>query len=51
MVKRADHPEITSAVYCDNKSNKRERSGSVVEHQTPERVVGGSKPTSAMLCP
>ena len=28
-----------------------ERGGSVVECRTPERGVGGSKPTSAMLCP
>ena len=28
-----------------------ERGGSVVECRTPEREVGGSKPTSAVLCP
>ena len=28
-----------------------ERSGSVVECRTPEREVGGSKPTAAVLCP
>ena len=28
-----------------------ERGGSVVERRTPEREVGGSKPTSAVLCP
>ena len=28
-----------------------ERGGSVVECQTPEREVGGSKPTAAVLCP
>ena len=28
-----------------------ERGGSVVEYRTPEREVGGSKPTSAVLCP
>ena len=28
-----------------------ERGGSVVECPTPEREVGGSKPTSAVLCP
>ena len=28
-----------------------ERSGSVVERQTPKREVMGSKPTPAMLCP
>ena len=28
-----------------------ERGGSVVECRTPEREVGGSKPTSTVLCP
>ena len=28
-----------------------ERSGSVAECWTPEREVGGSKPTAAVLCP
>ena len=28
-----------------------ERGGSVVESRTPEREVGGSKPTAAVLCP
>ena len=28
-----------------------ERGGSVVECRTPEREVGGSKPTPAVLCP
>ena len=28
-----------------------ERGGSVVERRTQEREVGGSKPTSAVLCP
>ena len=27
------------------------RGGSVVECRTPEREVGGSKPTAAVLCP
>ena len=27
-----------------------ERGGSVVECRTPEREVGGSKPTTAVLC-
>ena len=31
--------------------NLGERGGSVVDCQTPEREVGGSKPTAAMLCP
>ena len=28
-----------------------ERGGSVVEYRTPEREVGGSIPTAAVLCP
>ena len=28
-----------------------ERGGSLVECRTPEREVGGSKPTAAVLCP
>ena len=28
-----------------------EHSGSVVERRTPEQEVGGSKPTSTLLCP
>ena len=31
--------------------NAGERGGSVVECRTPEREVGGSKPTAAVLCP
>ena len=34
---------------CSKK--KGERGGSVVECRTPEREVGGSKPTAAVLCP
>ena len=30
---------------------KGDRGGSVVECRTPEREVGGSKPTAAVLCP
>ena len=30
---------------------KGEHGGSVVECRTPEREVGGSKPTAAVLCP
>ena len=30
---------------------KGERGGSVVACRTPERKVGGSKPTAAVLCP
>ena len=36
--------------YNSNKISG-ERGGSVVECRTPEREVGGSKPTAAMLCP
>ena len=32
------------------KPTKGERGGSVVECWTPEREVGGSKPTAAVLC-
>ena len=39
----SDYLEITTAVG--------ERGGSVVECRTPEREVGGSKPTAAVLCP
>ena len=38
--------EYATALIC-----KRERGGSVVEWRTPEREVGGSKPTAAVLCP
>ena len=31
--------------------NLGERGCSVVEYRTPEREVGGSKPTTAVLCP
>ena len=31
--------------------NSGERGGSVVECRTPEREVGGSRPTAAVLCP
>ena len=38
---------------CKYTEQKREgeRGGSVVECRTPEREVGGSKPTAALLCP
>ena len=45
---------------CDSQTVEREfhfvfplgeRGGSVVECRTPEREVGGSKPTAAVLCP
>ena len=34
-----------------NASCPGERGGSVVECRTPEREVGGSRPTAAVLCP
>ena len=43
-----------SVMLChDQESNlgSGERGGSVVECRTPEREVGGSKPTAAVLCP
>ena len=39
----------THVVYID--CHFGERGGSVVECRTPEREVGGSKPTAAVLCP
>ena len=42
-VSRLNVPEIKPLVG--------ERGGSVVECRTPEREVGGSKPTAAVLCP
>ena len=37
--------------YSSYKYYLGERDGSVVECRTPEREVGGSKPTAAVLCP
>ena len=37
--------------HTDAQKNAGECRGSVVQHQTQEREVGGSKPTSAVLCP
>ena len=36
---------------CTAKQEGREHGGLVVEPRTPEREVGGSIPTSAVLCP
>ena len=46
----------TSVKSCTWKSlcsihDSGERGGSVVECRTPEREVGGSRPTAAVLCP
>ena len=46
------HYKSTGAFCCHgNHSFDGERGGSVVECRTPEREVGGSRPTAAMLCP
>ena len=37
--------------WCVSASIAKERGGSVVECRTPEREVGGSKPTATVLCP
>ena len=39
------------SAQVDQQIVRRNAGGSVVEHRTPEREVGGSKPTSAVLCP
>ena len=39
------HQFSDTSTFCTG-----ECGGSVVEHQTPEQEVGGSKPTSAVLC-
>ena len=36
---------------AQNDQKDGEHSGSVVECRIPEQVVGGSKPTSPVLCP
>ena len=40
-------PRLTLSLW----KNVGERGGSVVECRTPERVVRGSRPTAAVLCP
>ena len=44
---------ILLTVHCLDKIHifMKLRGGSVVECRTPEREVGGSKPTAAVLCP
>ena len=46
-------PSLKTSCFHFEQSNPKpgERGGSVVECQTPEREVGGSKPTAAVLCP
>ena len=44
-------PEDMCIKICVYITNIGERGGSVVECRTPEREVGGSKPTAAVLCP
>ena len=43
--------QINSDIKMCVFTNYGERGGSVVECWTPEREVGGSKPTAAVLCP
>ena len=43
------NPQIVTTIYLQPFVG--ERSGSVVECRTPEREVGGSRPTAAVLCP
>ena len=46
--------QTDNVILCkvsDRQCNPGERGGSVVECWTPEREVGGSKPTAAVLCP
>ena len=43
--------KILSLLILTYEKNQGKCSGSVVERRTPEREVGGSKPTSAVLCP
>ena len=43
--------EIGHGNICTAIISLGERGGSVVECRTPEREVGGSKPTVAVLCP
>ena len=42
---------FTSDGFIQNATCGGERGGSVVECRTPEREVGGSIPTTAVLCP
>ena len=42
---------ISGKMFTETVRSKGECGGSVVERRTPEREVGGSKPTSAVLCP
>ena len=39
------------SIHSIVKLNFSHRGGSVVEYRTPEREVGGSRPTAAVLCP
>ena len=44
-------PLLAFAIQSYTKADVGERGGSVVECRTPEREVGGSRPTAAVLCP
>ena len=46
-----NHTENLVSAYLQAKMDFGERGSSVVECRTPEREVGGSKPTVAVLCP
>ena len=54
-INSTDRTKCPKLHYCvePNKPSPEiwERGGSVVECRTPEREVGGSKPTAAVLCP
>ena len=45
------HESTTLHLITEYKNKSGERGGSVVECRTPEREVGGSRPTAAVLCP
>ena len=46
-----DKTNKMACVPSEDSDQPGERGGSVVECLTPEREVGGLKPTAAMLCP
>ena len=52
-ISNTDRPSVLIFPLIGPENNKTfgERGGSVVECRTPEREVGGSKPTAAVLCP
>ena len=50
-MKYAWKPTLSCSVTNGLHKTGGERGGSVVECRTPEREVGGSRPTAAVLCP